>query len=58
MWKNNSFSINSFLRIGPKSTQFTWTDGTPFEYNNWANGEPNNGRGGTEFCVDIEERNI
>jgi len=52
------------FRIGPNSDQFSWTDGTPFEYTDWGSGEPNYSnvqkRTGTvtgkEFCVLVESR--
>ncbi|VDM77470.1 unnamed protein product [Strongylus vulgaris] len=37
----------------PSSTVWTWTDGTPFDYKNWAPGEPNNSKG-VEHCVQIQ----
>ena len=33
------------------SANWVWSDGTPFDYNNWAAGEPNNA--GTENCVEM-----
>ena len=30
---------------------WVWTDGSPWDYENWAGINPNNGRGGTEHCL-------
>ena len=31
--------------------QWEWTDGTPYEYDNWRPGEPNNWAGNDEDCA-------
>ena len=35
---------------GSSHGQWSWTDGTPVNYNNWGSSEPNDA-GGTEDCV-------
>ncbi|KAM4574367.1 galactose-specific lectin nattectin-like [Fundulus diaphanus] len=35
--------------------EWTWSDGSPFEFNNWSPGEPNN-VGGNENCMEINLR--
>ncbi|VDN30101.1 unnamed protein product [Cylicostephanus goldi] len=36
----------------PASATWTWTDGTPYDYKDWAPGEPNDTKG-QEHCVQI-----
>ncbi|KAK6025685.1 lectin C-type domain protein [Ostertagia ostertagi] len=36
----------------PTKTDWTWTDGTPFDYKNWAPKQPDNDHG-TEHCAQI-----
>ncbi len=40
----------------PDEGEFMWVDGTPFDYENWADGEPNN-NGNAEDCVLFGHRN-
>ncbi|PIO55231.1 lectin C-type domain protein [Teladorsagia circumcincta] len=53
-YKNpNSLTWIGLWQAGyPLSTQWAWTDGTSFDYSNWAAGEPNNADG-NEHCVQI-----
>ncbi|KAK6028959.1 lectin C-type domain protein [Ostertagia ostertagi] len=53
-YKNpNSLAWIGLWQAGyPLSTQWAWTDGTSFDYSNWAVGEPNNADG-NEHCVQI-----
>ena len=37
-------------RIG---SNFQWTDGTSFDFENWNTGEPNN-QGGEENCIEVD----
>merc|ERR1711915_531155 len=39
----------------PNPDLWTWTDGTPWTYTNWGPGEPNNGGGGQEFCLEMNQ---
>ena len=41
------------MRIGPNKlddSQWSWVDGTPFYYSNWATGGPDN-QADNEFCI-------
>ncbi|CAJ0935187.1 unnamed protein product, partial [Mesorhabditis belari] len=40
------------MRTGTGAKDWTWTDGTPFDYLNWVDGEPNNA-GGKESCLQV-----
>ncbi|XP_016118361.1 ladderlectin-like [Sinocyclocheilus grahami] len=48
-----SSTTHSWLGVhdGEQEGEWTWSDGTPFDYNNWCSEEPNNA--GVENCVDI-----
>ncbi|GLD46005.1 ladderlectin-like protein [Lates japonicus] len=35
-----------------RRTQWTWSDGSPFNYLNWCGGEPNNA-GGNQHCLQV-----
>jgi len=37
----------------PNPDLWTWTDGTPWSYMNWAPGEPNNEGSGQEYCLEM-----
>ena len=37
----------------PRSDQWTWADGSPLDYSNWNEKEPDNWNGGDEFCSAI-----
>lgn len=46
-----------YVWIGGKRVDdtWTWTDGTPWDYDNWAKKEPNNNKGKEDVAV-IKER--
>ncbi|XP_078146308.1 ladderlectin-like [Centroberyx gerrardi] len=53
-WSSGSFSrtwIGGTDAV--KDFVWFWSDGSRFDYHLWASGEPNNGAGGTEHCVEI-----
>jgi len=43
-------------RDWPEEGEFVWQDGTPFDYSNWSEGEPND-NAGAEDCVIFGQRN-
>ena len=43
------------MRIGPNKlddSQWSWVDGSPFDYSNWISGKPNNAAD-NEYCLHL-----
>ncbi|CAJ0962637.1 unnamed protein product, partial [Mesorhabditis belari] len=48
----NSELLIGGKRTGPGIADFTWVDGTPWDYHPWASGQPDNTKG-NEYCLEI-----